>query len=308
MAAGGWVIRCPRWPAAAGGGGDLVRGGPRAAAGSGPRVATAGGPAGEPVLQVAPGPAPGSVPAARRVNRFCRWLPARRRAQGPGWPPVGGPVLRVAPGPAPGSGALGRRRTRGPRWPAAAGGGVIWCAVGPGPPRARGPGWPLSAAVRVIRWGGGPRAVVGTWCPGSPMSSVPKVATAGGPAGEPVLQVAPGPPTSPGLRVATAGGQAGEPVLQVPAARRVNRFCRWLPARRRAQGPGWPPVGGPVLQVVPGPSPGSGALGRRRARGPGWERGKGSGAASGKVYLAGSRPPLAGMCCRRGLSRLAVGT
>ncbi len=88
----------------------------------------------------------------------------------------------------------------------------------------------------------------------------------------------------------------------------MNRFCRWLPARRRAQGPGWPPVGGPVLQVVPGPSPGSGALGRRRARGPGWERGKGSGAASGKVYLAGSRPPLAGMCCRRGLSRLAVGT
>ena len=132
----------------------------------------------------------------------------------------------------------------------------------------------MPVAVRVIRWGGGPRAGVGTWCPGSPMSSAPKVATAGGQAGEPVLQVAPGPPMSPGLRVATAGGQAGDP----------------------------------VLRVAPGPPPGSGALGRRRARGPGWERGKGSGAASGKVYLAGSRPPLAGMCCRRGLSRLAVGT
>ncbi len=176
------MIRCPRWPAAAGGGGDLVRGGPRAAAGSGPRVATAGGPAGEPVLQVAPGPAPGSgalgrrrtrgprwpLPAARRVNRFCRWLPARRRAQGPGWPPVGGPVLRVAPRAGAGIRCPGSSTNSGPK--VASGGGWGGDLVRGGPRAAAGSG------PRVATVGGCAGDPVGRWPPGGGRDLVPRVA------------------------------------------------------------------------------------------------------------------------------------
>ncbi len=66
---------------------------PGSSTSSGPKVATAGGQAGEPVLQVAPGPVPGSgppghprarrprwpLPAVRQVNRCCRWPPGRCR-------------------------------------------------------------------------------------------------------------------------------------------------------------------------------------------------------------------------------------
>ena len=260
---------------------------------SAPKVATAGGQAGEPVLQVAPGQPMSSAPSVaiaggRAGEPVLQVAPGQPMSSAPSVAIAGGragdPVLQVPPGPPPGSGALGRRRARRPRWllPAArrvnrfcrlspgrrrdpvpkvasgGGWGVIWCAVGPGPPRARGPVWPLSAAVRVIRWGGGPRAGVGTWCPGSPMSSAPSVAIAGGRAGDPVgrwpsdrrRDPVPRAAAGSGPKVATAGGPAGEPVLQV-----ANAGGR---------------AGDPVLRVAPGPPPGSGALGRRRTRCPRW--------------------------------------
>ena len=103
--------------------------------------------------------------------------------------------------------------------------------MAPVPPRARRPVWPLPAAVRVIRCCGLPPgrrrdpvpwvvdelgAQGGRRWVGDP---VPKVASGGG-WGVIWCAVGPGPPRARG------------PVWLLPAARRVNRFCRWLPARR----------------------------------------------------------------------------
>ncbi len=151
VAAGGWVIRCPRWPAAAGGGGgDLVRGGPRAAAGSGPRVATAGGPAGEPVLQVAPGPP--TSPGLRVATAGDQaGEPVLQVANAGGR--AGDPVLRVAPRAGAGIRCPGSSTNSGPkvasggRRRGAEGPGWWWGFVGvhaeygiPGRRRARRPG------------------------------------------------------------------------------------------------------------------------------------------------------------------------
>ncbi len=106
---------------------------------------------------------------------------------------------------------------------------------------------------------GGPRAGAGMWCPGSPPSSGLMVATGGGAVSSwpvPVIRcvVGPRPPTSSGPRAATAGRQVGDPVLQVANAgdRAGDPVLQVAPGRRRAQGPGWPPVAVPVRSGPPG--------------------------------------------------------
>ena len=147
---------------------------PGSSTSSGPKVATAGGQAGEPVLQVAPGPVPGSGPPGHPRARRPRWLlpaagwvfrwaPGRRRgAEGPGW--WWGFVGVHAE-----YGIPGRRRARRPEWPLPAAGRVIRCSSGRR--RAQGPGWPLPVAGQVNRCCRWPRAAAG---------SAPRVATGGG--------------------------------------------------------------------------------------------------------------------------------